>query len=107
VLDEAFARGAVTFPSPGVVPPVVLRQVKPTYTAEAMRRKISGTVELRVRIGADGLVEDVRVVSSLDRTSGLDREAARVARLWLFKPATAGPQAVASIVDITIAFQLG
>src|SRR5687768_1163436 len=42
VLDEAFAQGAVQFPSPGVVPPAVLRQVKPTYTPEAMRRKISG-----------------------------------------------------------------
>ena len=107
VLDEAFARGAVQLPRPGILAPVVLRQVRPTYTPEAMRHRISGEVELRFRIGANGVVEDVRVLRSLDRSFGLDREAARVARLWLFRPATDAQQGVTSLVDMTVAFHLG
>lgn len=74
-------------PGSGVTWPTVLRQVKPTYTPEAMRLKIQGEVTLEVEILANGTVGDVRVKRSLDRVHGLDQEAIRVAKLWLFKAA--------------------
>jgi TonB family protein len=74
-------------PSPGIDDPRVLREVRPRYTAEAMRAGIEGQVQLEVVIEKDGTVGDVKVVRSLDTTYWLDQEAIRTVKLWLFQPA--------------------
>jgi protein TonB len=74
-------------PGSGVQGPQVLKEIQPKYTTEAMRAKIQGKVLLEIVILRDGTVGDVRVVKSLDASTGLDQEAMKAARLWLFKPA--------------------
>lgn len=80
--------GGAYRPGAGITNPVPLRQVRPGYTSEAMRAKIQGQVELEAVIQADGTVGDVRVTRSLDRVYGLDQEAIKAARQWVFRPAT-------------------
>ena len=75
-------------PGPTVSEPRLLKEVAPRYTSEAMRAKIQGQVQLEVVIQKDGTVGDVRVLKSLDATNGLDAEAIRAAKGWLFQPAT-------------------
>jgi TonB family protein len=52
-----------------------------------MRAKIQGQVQLSVVIRKDGTVGDVVVVKSLDSVNGLDQEAIKAAKAWLFQPA--------------------
>jgi TonB family protein len=69
----------------GVAFPRVVWQVAPGYPIEAMRAGVHGTVRLEAIVGADGSVQDVRVVKSLDRNYGLDAEAVRTAKTWRFE----------------------
>ena len=90
----------------GVISPTVEREVKPQYTAPAMRAKIQGTVLLECVVQPDGSVGNIRVVRSLDPTFGLDQEAVKAARQWRFRPGTRQGQPVPIIVTIEIAFTL-
>jgi protein TonB len=80
--------GGAYRPGAGITNPVPIRQPRPGYTSEAMRAKIQGQVELEAVILADGTVGDVRIVRSLDKVYGLDQEAIKAARQWVFRPAT-------------------
>jgi protein TonB len=92
--------------TPGLRPPTVLREVKPIYTPEAMRSRIQGTATVECVVLPDGTVGDVQIVKSLDRTFGLDQEAAKAARKWLFQPGTVKGQPVAVLVWIEMTFAL-
>ena len=104
ILDAAFSLGAYRL-GPRVTNPSVLREVKPAYTPDALRRQVQGEVTLSIRIGAEGTVEAVRIRKSLDR-GGLDVEAMRAARQWLFKPATLDGTAVPVMADLVLKFSL-
>ncbi len=84
-----------------------LRQEQPTYTSEAMRAKIQGSVELEAEVLENGTVGEVRITKSLDRTHGLDQQAIKAARLWLFRPPR-DPQGrpVKAIVTLILDFRL-
>jgi TonB family protein len=88
----------------GIVPPALLRQVRPSYTDEALARKIQGTVVLEVVILKTGSVGPVRILRSLDR--GLDMKAIEAVRQWQFKPGMFRSQAVDVIAEITVDFTL-
>ena len=72
----------------GVETPKLIREVKPQYTAQAMRAKIQGEVLLECIVMPDGSVGNIRVVRSLDAAFGLDQEAIKAARQWRFQPGT-------------------
>jgi periplasmic protein TonB len=98
--------GGAYRPGNGVETPKLLREVKPQYTAQAMRAKIQGTVLLECVVQPDGSVGNIKVVRSLDGSFGLDQEAIKAARQWQFAPGTRFGQAVAVLVTIEIAFTL-
>jgi protein TonB len=89
-----------------IVPPSVIREVRPQYTAEAMRARIQGTVLVRAVVQPDGTVRDVQVLRSLDPTFGLDQTAVRAAAQWLFRPAMMAGQPVPLAVTIELVFNL-
>jgi protein TonB len=93
-------------PGNGVETPKLLREVKPQYTAQAMRAKIQGQVLLECVVNTDGSVSNIKVVRSLDSSFGLDQEAVKAARLWQFAPGTRLGQPVPVLVTIEIAFTL-
>jgi TonB family protein len=98
--------GGVYRPGSGIVLPRPIREVKPQYTADAMRAKIQGQVLLEAVVLPDGSVGDVEVVRSLDPVFGLDQEAIKAAKQWRFVPGTRQGQPVAVLVTIEMTFTL-
>lgn len=86
--------------------PKLLYERKPSYTADAMRAKVQGVVEVEALILPDGTVAEARVTRSLDPTFGLDREALAAVRQWKFAPAVRRGQPVAVLVPIEVSFTL-
>jgi protein TonB len=98
--------GGAYRPGNGVETPRLLQEVKPQYTAQAMRAKIQGEVLLECIVQPDGSVGRIRVVRSLDSSFGLDQEAIKAASKWRFAPGTRQGQPVPVLVTIAIAFTL-
>jgi protein TonB len=81
-------------------------QVKPRYPESARRRGIEGTVLLKMRITAQGRVENVQVVRSAGYPD-LDESAMEAVRRWRFEPARRNGAAVAEdAVLLPVVFQL-
>jgi protein TonB len=86
--------------------PTVVRSVKAVYTPEGRRAHIEGIVVLHAIVQPDGRVSDVKVFRSLDSTFGLDEQAVKATRQWLFKPAVKDGKPVAASVTIEQDFHL-
>ncbi|MGN6512393.1 MAG: energy transducer TonB [Lysobacteraceae bacterium] len=95
----AAAAGAASTPVPLVHP-------APRYPAEALRNQESGTVLLRVQVGADGVPTAVEVARS-SRSRSLDRAAAEAVRQWRFRPAQRDGQPVPGTVQVPVGFDIG
>jgi TonB family protein len=93
-------------PGPGISLPTVVTEVKPAYTAAAMRERIQGSIWTKVVVGPNGDVLDASITRSLDPKFGLDEEALRAARLWKFTPAVKDGQPVAVRVTIELTYTL-
>lgn len=98
--------GGAYRPGSGVTVPRVVREVKPQYTADAMRAKVQGVVWIECVVMPDGTVGDVKVIRSLDPVFGLDQEAMKAARQWRFVPGTRQNEPVPVIVTIELTFTL-
>lgn len=81
-------------PGSGINNPVLIREVKPNYTGEAMRAKLQGIVEMEAVVLADGSVDpkSIRITRSLDANLGLDQQAIIAVKQWRFRPGTCGRQ---------------
>jgi TonB family protein len=98
--------GGAHRPGAGITLPSVLREVKPAYTADAMRAKVQGSVWLECIVMPDGSVGDVKVTRSLDPIFGLDQEAVKAAKLWRFRPGMRQGEPVPVIITIELTFTL-
>jgi TonB family protein len=98
--------GGAYRPGSGITLPTVLREVKPAYTADAMRAKVQGSVWLECIVMPDGSVGDVKVTRSLDPIFGLDQEAIKAAKQWRFRPGIRQGEPVAVIITIELTFTL-
>ncbi len=93
-------------PAAGSRTRIVRVEVKPTYTADAMRAKIQGTVILECVVLEDGTVGQVAITKSLDPVFGLDQEAIKAAKQWKFIPGKRQGQPVPVLVSIELTFTL-
>jgi periplasmic protein TonB len=93
-------------PGSGVSSPLLLREVKPDYTIDAMRAKVQGVVVLECVVLSGGTVDDCRVVKSLDKNFGLDEQALKAAKQWRFAPGRRLGEPVAVFVTIELEFTL-
>jgi TonB family protein len=91
---------------PGVTTPRLIQEAKPSYTAEAMRRKIVGTVLIQGVVTVDGAFRNLQVVRSLDAVYGLDNEALKAAGQYRFTPGMRDGQPVPVAISVEIAFTL-
>jgi TonB family protein len=98
--------GGAYRPGNGVTTPILLQQVKPNYTSDAMRAKVQGTVLLQCTVLTDGTVADIRVLRGIDPVFGLDQEAVKAARQWRFRPGTRMGQPVPVEITIELSFSL-
>jgi TonB family protein len=93
-------------PGNGVAAPRLLKKVDPQYTADAMRAKVQGTVEIECIVQPNGICSNIDVVRSLDRSFGLDGEAVKAVQQWRFVPGHFQGQEVPVIVTIELTFTL-
>jgi TonB family protein len=93
-------------PGNGVTWPRLVREVKPNYTADAMRAQVEGMVELEIVVLPDGSVGRVSIVRSLDNRFGLDQEAIDAVRRWRFDPGRRSGKAVPVRVGVELSFNL-
>ena len=93
--------------SEGLTLPRLVKEVKPEYTKAALDKRIEGTVALECVVREDGTVGECHVTRSLDRQFGLDQEAIKAARQWLFVPAekNGGPVPVLVVIELTFALR--
>lgn len=86
--------------------PVPIVKVDPKYPPELIREHVQGEVVLYAIIRADGSVDTIRVMRSLDPR--LDRDAAAALARWKFRPGTrAGvPVDIAAVVHIPFNYQM-
>ena len=84
--------------------PRLIREVKPRYTPEARKNKISGRVELECVVLTDGTPSEIRVTTGLD--PGLDAEAIKALEQWRFKPGEKDGQPAPVKVTIEMTFTL-
>ena len=82
----------------------VLSKPEPTYTEEARKEQITGTVVLRCIFGANSKVFGFRAVSTLPE--GLTEQAIRSARRIKFIPATKDGQPVSMWMELQYNFNL-
>jgi TonB family protein len=92
----------------GVTSPVLIKEVKPNYTGDAMRAKLQGVVEMEAVVLADGSVDPnrIKITRSLDATFGLDQQAVLAVKQWRFRPGTYKGQPVPVLVNVELTFTL-
>jgi TonB family protein len=99
---EPFGLGAFTLKGTSIVPPRVVKEVRPFYPRAPFESGVEGTVLVEAVVDASGSVGDVRVVKSLD--PDLDQAAIAAARRWEFAPATDAGKPVPVIVTLEMSF---
>ena len=87
----------------GAPAPRVLKRVNASYTPEAMRAGVQGTVAVEVTIDSLGKVSDARVTRSIPL---LDSAAVTAARQWEFTPTIIGGTPVPIIATIELSFNM-
>jgi protein TonB len=99
------AQSQVYTPGKGVKSPVLVHEVKPQYTKDAMARKVQGVVDMECVVQADGTVrDDVTVTQSLD--ADLDQQAVIALKQWRFRPGTKDGTPVDVRVNVEMTFTL-
>jgi TonB family protein len=84
--------------------PVATTKVDPAYPPEVLRDHVEGTVTLYAVIRADGTVDGIKVLDSLD--SRLDANAMRALSHWRFRPGTKNGEPVALEAVVQIPFRM-
>jgi TonB family protein len=85
-------------------PPIPLNHPHPRFTEEALKDKVEGSVYLRVRVGTDGHVKEVRIFRDLP--DGLDEEAVGAVKDMLFEPAVRNNETVDYFVPLEVYFDM-
>ncbi len=84
--------------------PRVLNSAQPRYTEEARRNHVLGAVDLRLLVGTDGAVKQVRVTKALP--DGLTEQAIRAAYELRFEPARKNGEPVEYWMPVIVEFNL-
>jgi TonB family protein len=84
-------------------PPTKVVDVRPLYPASAVAAGAQGTVQLEATIGPDGLVNEVKVVSSPH--ADLAASATEAVRQWEFEPTLLNCTPVAVTMRVTLNFE--
>ena len=89
--------------SQGVAQGLLIKQVQPTYTAEAHRLRLQGAVELLATISTSGSITNLKQLSG-DRILG--RAALDAVKQWKYKPYLLDGQPVEVQTQITVKFNM-
>jgi TonB family protein len=86
--------------------PKLLNNPSPKYTEEARRNMVEGKVRVRVLIGKDGLVKQVRITEGIPDDLGLNEQAIKAAFKLKFEPAIKDGQPVSFWQSVEVEFKL-
>lgn len=89
--------------SAGVMAALLIHRVQPDYPTVAIAMGLSGTVELQARIGTDGTVQELEVVSG---NPILARAAIEAVQQWRYQPTRLSGQPVEVETHITVTFSM-
>jgi periplasmic protein TonB len=89
--------------SAGVMAALLVHRVQPEYPRIAQVMHLSGTVELQARIGTDGTVQELEVVSG---NPILARAAIEAVQQWRYQPTRLDGQPVEVETHITVTFTM-
>ncbi|HEX4004493.1 MAG TPA: energy transducer TonB [Candidatus Acidoferrales bacterium] len=89
--------------SAGVMAALLVHRVQPDYPALAIAMGLSGTVELQARIGTDGTVQELEVVTG---NPILARAAVQAVEQWRYQPTRLNGQPVEVETHITVTFSV-
>jgi protein TonB len=87
----------------GISPPVKTRHVDPLYPPLAQSARVQGVVIIEAVIGADGRVQEARILRSIPL---LDQAALDAVRQWEFQPTLLNGAPVPIIMTMTVQFTL-
>ena len=89
----------------GVTMPQILQQTTPSYTDDAIKSKVQGTVILQAVIRKDGTVDSFKVLRGLGH--GLEEKVIQeIAANWIFRPGTFNGSPVDVLATIEVQFNL-
>lgn len=91
-------------PGNGVSVPKLVIDVKPGYTSDAMKRRVTGAVLLQCVVDREGIPTNIEVVQSLD--GDLDQEALKALNEWRFEPGMKNGKAVLVQIQVKMAFTM-
>lgn len=89
--------------SQGITPQILEHRVPPVYPRQALALKVEGTVVLDANIGADGRVQNLRVVSG---NQMLASAALTSVKQWRYQPALLNGRPTSVQTQITVKFTL-
>ena len=89
--------------SAGVMAALLIHRVEPEYPLLAQEMRLTGTVELQARIGTDGTVQELEVVSG---NPILARAAVAAVQQWRYQPTRLSGQPVEVETHITVTFSM-
>lgn len=89
--------------SPEMTRPRLLSGDQPRYTEQARRARVEGDVTVRIEVGTDGRVGEIRILSGL---ALLDQEVLSKIRGWRFSPPTYRGQPCSVYLIQRITFRL-
>jgi TonB family protein len=92
--------------SEGIRNPVPIHMVRPEYPDSAIRRRVAGTVKVRVLVSESGQVLEAEIISSPDPMGALDRAALSAVRAWKFDPARRDGRPVQMYYVVPLVFKL-
>jgi protein TonB len=81
----------------------LLHRVEPEYPEPARQQQIEGPVALEVRIGPDGAVQDIKVLSGAPL---LAEAATDAVKQWRFRPLTVDGRQMEMQTKVTLNFRL-
>ena len=88
----------------GAHKPRLLKQVKPVYPEEALKKKIEGVVVMEAMTDEKGIVTNTRLITSPDPL--LTEAAIAAVRQWIYEPYIVNGKAKAVVFTVTITFGL-
>ncbi len=95
---------SVKNPPPCATPPHAVFAPDPEYSEEARKGHYQGKCSLRMIVGTDGRVHDVRLYRAIGH--GLDEKAIAAVERWQFEPATMEGKPVAVQISVEMSFHL-
>ena len=84
--------------------PQLLQKIEPSYPEAARKARMEGVVILEAIITAEGAVQEVKVLKSVNPL--LDASAVRAVQQWKYRPATLNGRAVRVYLTVTVTFNL-